>query len=107
MPIIPRSHKSVDHAGRPLEAFTYSVESGILVANKGKGVSSIKAFLTPAEAAEYSGISVSTLSKLRQRGTGCSYVRIGDSSTKAVVLYKRDDLDRWLAKHMKRTTGGV
>lgn len=66
----------------------------------------MKFYLTPAEAAEYSGISVSTLSKLRQRGTGCEYVRIGKSQTKAVVLYKKAELDKWLSAHKVKTTGG-
>lgn len=67
----------------------------------------IKAYFTAAEAAEYAGVSQSTLSKLRQRGTGCPYVRIGASKTKAVVRYKKSDLDRWMEQHKIKTFGGA
>lgn len=66
-----------------------------------------KEYLTPAEASDYTGVSVSLLSKLRQRGTGCTYVRIGDSRTKAVIRYKRADLDTWLETYKIKTIGGV
>lgn len=67
----------------------------------------MKEYLTTPEAAEYSGISASKLSKLRQQGTGCNYVRIGDSKTKAVVRYRRSDLERWMEQNMIKTIGGV
>ena len=67
----------------------------------------IKNYLTTAEASEYTGISVAQLSKLRQQGRGCPYSRIGDSKTKAIIRYKRSDLDAWLDLHAIRTTGGL
>lgn len=66
-----------------------------------------KEYLTPQEAAEYSGISTSLLSKLRQRGTGCAYIRLGDSKTKAVIRYKRADFDAWLENYKIKTIGGA
>ena len=67
----------------------------------------IKNYLTTAEASEYTGISVAQLSKLRQQGRGCPYSRIGDSKTKAIIRYKRSDLDAWLDLNCIRTTGGL
>lgn len=67
----------------------------------------MKEYLTTAEAATYTGISASKLSKLRQRGTGAKYIRIGESKTKAVIRYKRSDLDDWLYRNQIQTTGGA
>lgn len=67
----------------------------------------MKEYLTTSEAAKYSGLSVSLLSKLRQRGTGCAYTRIGDSKTKAVIRYKRSDLDAWMSQNKIQTIGGA
>lgn len=67
----------------------------------------IKEYLTTAEAARYCGISVSKLSKLRQAGTGSRYVRIGDSKTKAVIRYRKKDLDEWLERNLIKTIGGA
>ena len=66
-----------------------------------------KEYLTAKEAAVYTGISVTKLAKLRHDGKGCPYVRIGDSRTKAIVRYRRIDLDRWLNECMIRTSGGL
>lgn len=67
----------------------------------------MKEYLTTAEAAAYTGISASKLSKLRQLGTGSKYIRIGDSKTKAVIRYKRSDLDEWLENNRIQTVGGA
>jgi hypothetical protein len=67
----------------------------------------IKEYLTPSEASQYTGVSVSLLSKLRQRGTGCTYIRIGESKTKAVVRYRKTDLDEWLNNNRIKTIGGA
>lgn len=66
-----------------------------------------KDYLTAAEAAEYTGISRSQLAKLRQAGRGCRYIRIGDSPTKAIIRYRKEDLDAWLESNLIRTTGGL
>lgn len=70
-------------------------------------VSSAKEYLTAKEASEYTGISVPKLARLRLEGRGCKYIRIGDSRTKAIVRYRRLDLDEWLARNMIKTTGGL
>lgn len=64
-------------------------------------------YLSAKQAASYTGISLSKLSKLRQTGRGCQYIRIGDSSTKAKILYKKTDLDNWLLKYTVKTFGGA
>lgn len=63
-------------------------------------------YLTPLEAAAYTGISRAKLAKLRYAGTGCRYIRIGNSPTKALIRYRRSDLDAWLADHFIQTAGG-
>lgn len=50
-------------------------------------------------AAAYTGLSKSTLEKLRVYGGGCPYMLVG-----RVVLYDPDDLDQWLATHRRRST---
>lgn len=66
----------------------------------------MKDYLSPQEAADYTGISRAKLAKLRHQGRGCTYIRIGDSPTKALIRYRRADLDAWLAQNLIRTTGG-
>ena len=51
------------------------------------------------DAAAYAGHGKSTLDKLRIVGGGPPYVKRG-----SVVLYDRDDLDRWLAERKVRST---
>lgn len=63
-------------------------------------------YLTAAEAAEYTGISRSQLAKLRHTGRGCTYIRIGASPTKAIIRYRKIDLDNWLEQNLIKTTGG-
>lgn len=72
-----------------------------------KNVVWMKEYLTANEAAEYTGISKSQLAKLRHTGRGCAYVRIGESSTKALIRYRKTDLDKWLEQNLIRTTGGL
>ena len=66
-----------------------------------------KEYLSAKEAAEYTGISIPKLARLRNEGRGCAYVRIGDSRTKAIIRYRRLDLDRWLEANLIKTTGGL
>lgn len=54
--------------------------------------------LRPYQAAEYTGVSISKLAKLRmreQRHLGPSFIKLGGS-----VLYRRRDLDCWLECHL-------
>lgn len=48
--------------------------------------------LRTAEAAEYVGLSASSLEKMRARGTGPAFIRLGGRA----VGYRVDDLERWL-----------
>lgn len=65
-----------------------------------------KKYLTAKEAAIYTGISHSHLAKLRTSGKGCQFVRIGNGPTKALIRYRKKDLDEWLAGNTVRTNGG-
>jgi excisionase family DNA binding protein len=57
--------------------------------------------LRTKQAAAYTGITKSTLEKLRVYGGGSPYIRIG-----RVVLYDPVDLDAWLASHKRHSTSG-
>ncbi len=58
-----------------------------------------RAKLRTGEAARYTGLAKSTLEKLRMRGDGCPFIRIGRA-----VLYDPDDLDAWLAANRRKST---
>ncbi|WP_408053264.1 helix-turn-helix transcriptional regulator [Streptomyces sp. CMC78] len=49
--------------------------------------------MTPGEAAEYMGLSVSTLANWRCRNEGPPFVKAGRA-----VRYRLADLDRWLSE---------
>jgi predicted DNA-binding transcriptional regulator AlpA len=51
-------------------------------------------------AAEYLGMSLSTLAKMRLRGDGPIYMKAGPR----VVLYDLADLDAWLDTRKRRST---
>ena len=51
-------------------------------------------------AAEYVGLSASTLAKMRLRGDGPVYSKAGPR----IVVYGTADLDRWLADRKHRST---
>lgn len=51
-------------------------------------------------AAEYLGLSTSTLAKMRLRGDGPIYMKAG----RRVVLYDPEDLDAWLDSRRRRST---
>lgn len=66
---------------------------GISTASSGSG-SDNSDYLRPKGAAQYTGLSESTLAKLRmrhRRAEGPSFIRAGGS-----VIYRRCELDRWL-----------
>lgn len=67
----------------------------------------VKEYMTVQEASEYTGISRSQLAKLRYTGRGCPYVKLGDSPTKAIIRYRKSDLDKWLEQNLICTTGGL
>lgn len=56
--------------------------------------------LRPPAAAEYLGLSASTLAKMRLRGDGPIYAKAGPR----VVVYDRADLESWLAARKRTST---
>jgi predicted DNA-binding transcriptional regulator AlpA len=54
------------------------------------------------EAAKHTGLSKSTLDKLRVFGGGPHYLKIGRA-----VVYSTDDLDAWLASKRRSSTWGA
>jgi predicted DNA-binding transcriptional regulator AlpA len=59
-----------------------------------------EAVMRPPEAAKYLGLSTSTLAKMRLRGDGPVYLKLG----KRTVAYRRVDLDAFLAQNLRRST---
>jgi len=58
--------------------------------------------LSVSEAADYTGLSVAYLNRLRTTGGGAAFIKIG-----ARVIYAPNDLDEWLAKHRRTSTSDV
>ena len=61
--------------------------------------SSQRRMLPAREAADFSGLSKSTLDKMRVFGGGPPYLKIGRR-----VVYDPADLDQWLVSHRRRST---
>ncbi|PDS54725.1 DNA-binding protein [Rhizobium anhuiense] len=55
--------------------------------------------LRTEDAANYTGLSASTLTKLRLTGGGPEYIKIGKS-----VVYDPSDLETWLTSKRRRST---
>lgn len=55
--------------------------------------------LRTEDAANYIGLSASTLTKLRLTGGGPEYIKLGKS-----VVYDPSDLDAWLSSKRRRST---
>jgi predicted DNA-binding transcriptional regulator AlpA len=58
--------------------------------------------LSVEEAATYTGLSASTLNKLRVYGGGPAYLKLGQR-----VVYVSDDLDAWLGSKRRRSTSDL
>jgi predicted DNA-binding transcriptional regulator AlpA len=56
--------------------------------------------LRTPQAAQYVGLSASTLEKLRLTGGGPAYQKAGPK----IVVYRPEDLDAWLAAHPRTST---
>ena len=56
--------------------------------------------LRAPKAAEYLGLSPSTLAKMRLRGDGPAYSKVGPR----IVVYDVDDLDSYLASRRRHST---
>lgn len=55
--------------------------------------------LRTEDAANYTGLSASTLNKLRLTGGGPEYIKLGKT-----VVYDPSDLDSWLSSKRRRST---
>jgi len=62
-----------------------------------------KRVLRTAQAAEYVGLSASTLEKFRLNGSGPVYQKAGPK----IVVYRPEDLDAWLSSQRRRSTSVV
>ena len=80
-------------------------------ANAGRNANSYDGVVSPSqqtrrlsvkEASNYTGLSCSTLNKLRCSGRGPRFAKIGRR-----VVYDVADLDTWLAKHLKTSTSDL
>jgi predicted DNA-binding transcriptional regulator AlpA len=60
----------------------------------------IKSVLRTPQAAEYVGLSASTLEKFRLTGNGPPYLKSGPK----IVVYRPEDLDAWLSASCRRST---
>lgn len=68
-----------------------------LIEAKFRDASSVPDNMRPAQAAWYTGLSESTLAKLRMRHNrirGPKYLKIS-----GCVIYRRSDLDKWMDGH--------
>lgn len=61
-----------------------------------------KVNLTIKEAVSYTGLSSSTLQRMRAKGVGARYIKIGDGKN-SKVLYPKTELDKFLSKHLQMT----
>jgi len=59
-----------------------------------------KRCLRTPEAAAYLGLSTSTLAKMRLRGDGPPYNKLGSR----IVVYDQQKLDQWLGACLRRST---
>jgi predicted DNA-binding transcriptional regulator AlpA len=60
----------------------------------------IKRFMRTPQAADYLGLSPSTLEKFRLTGNGPPYLKAGPK----IVVYRQEDLDAWLEGNRRRST---
>ena len=59
--------------------------------------------LRTGAAADYLGLSASTLAKMRLRGDGPEYFKVGPR----IVVYAEEDLEWWMSKRKRRSTSEV
>ena len=62
-------------------------------------------YLRPPQAADYTGLSESTLAKLRMRDmrdSGPKYIKLS-----GCVIYRRSDLDAWMDEHVIEGNGNA
>jgi predicted DNA-binding transcriptional regulator AlpA len=68
--------------------------------SKGEDCQPLKSVLRTPQAAEYVGLSASTLEKYRLYGTGPPYQKAGGK----IIVYRPEDLDAWLNARRRRST---
>jgi hypothetical protein len=59
--------------------------------------------LTPKQAAKYLHLSHRTLETMRTRGNGPAFAKYGEGRS-ARVVYRRCDLDGWIASRVRQST---
>ncbi|MCX4244272.1 helix-turn-helix domain-containing protein [Paraliomyxa miuraensis] len=59
--------------------------------------------LTPKQAAKYLYLSHRTLETMRTRGGGPPFAKLGDGRSSR-VLYRKGDLDAWIASRVRQST---
>lgn len=62
-------------------------------------ISNQRRMLRTEDASNYTGLSASTLTKLRLTGGGPEYIKLGKT-----VVYDPADLDAWLSSKRRRST---
>jgi predicted DNA-binding transcriptional regulator AlpA len=70
-----------------------------VIDNSRLGTNATHEWMAPPKAAEYADSSTSTLAKLRLKGGGPRFCRIGRA-----IRYRRSDLDEWLTASSRRST---
>ena len=66
-------------------------------------MANIDELLTTREAARLCGLAASTLAKIRcMSNSGCPYVKLGSK-----VLYRRGDLESWIAGRLTSSTSAA
>ncbi|MDR2789918.1 MAG: helix-turn-helix domain-containing protein [Campylobacteraceae bacterium] len=60
-----------------------------------------KNILTLKDTAEYLGLSVSTLYRLKRAGLGAKFIKLSERNSK--VFYRLKDLDEWLDSRSQKT----
>lgn len=60
----------------------------------------VDACMRTPQAADYVALAVSTLTKMRLRGDGPPFVKVGPRA----VAYRKADLDAWLAARVRHST---
>lgn len=68
--------------------------------NKISKIPPTRRYLRVNDAAGYTGLSASTLAKLRLRGNGPPFMKAGPR----IVVYDIEDLDTWLASRRRYST---
>lgn len=62
-------------------------------------------YLTPGQAAKVVHLSARTLEGMRYRGDGPPFAKLGTGRS-ARILYRRADLDAWVASQVRQSTEG-